>query len=614
MKRFAALYAALDASTATLDKVAALRRYFAEAAPEDAAWAAYFLAGGRPRQAVPTAVLRALACEVARIEDWLFEECYQAVGDLAETIAHVLPPPRRASAAGLAESVERLLALRGLAPAEQAARLREWWDELDTAERFLLIKLVGGGFRVGVSKLLVQRALAEQAGLDPKLVAQRMMGYTDAKRAPDAARYAALLAPAESGAARAGGEPYPFFLAHQIEGTAEDFAVRLGDPAQWLVEWKYDGIRAQLVKRAGRVWLWSRGEELVTERYPEVEAAARGLPDGTVLDGELLVWREGAPAPGGGVRAEGTGPDEGARTACQSAGAGAGEGTDDAPDPGADDPRGGPAPFALLQQRIGRKTLTRKLLAELPVRFLAYDLLEWQGADLRGEPQRVRRAALESALAGTPIGVSPAVEAASWSELAALRERSRERGVEGFMLKHREAAYGSGRTKADGTWWKWKIDPMSVDCVLVYAQRGHGRRASLYTDYSFAVWSRTPRDAAEAEAVLEAIAARRPAEPGALQLVPFAKAYSGLTDAEFHQVDRVIRATTLEKFGPVRSVRPSLVFELGFEGINRSPRHKSGIAVRFPRMLRLRPDKPLHEADTLQTLEDLLGLPARAAG
>lgn len=595
MKRFAALYGALDASTSTLDKVAALRRYFGEAAPEDAAWAAYFLAGGRPRQAVPTAVLRALACEVAGIDDWLFEECYQAVGDLAETIAHVLPPPRRAGAAGLAESVDRLLALRGLAPAEQAARLRDWWDELDTAERFLLVKLVGGGFRVGVSKLLVQRALAEQAGIDPKLVAQRMMGYTDARRAPDAARYAALLAPTEAGAARSGGEPYPFFLAHQIEGGVEDFAVRLGEPGQWLVEWKYDGIRAQLVKRAGRAWLWSRGEELVTERYPEVEADARGLPDGTVLDGELLVWRDGAPperdAARGGEGREGR------------------EGGDDL----FVGPRGGPAPFALLQQRIGRKTLTRKLLAELPVRLLAYDLLEWQGADLRAEPQRVRRAALEAALAGTPFPVSPLVEAGSWAGLAALRERSRERGVEGFMLKHREAAYGSGRTKAGGTWWKWKIDPMSVDCVLVYAQRGHGRRASLYTDYSFAVWSRPPRDAAEAQAVVDAIADHRPPEPGALQLVPFAKAYSGLTDEEFHVVDRAIRASTIEKFGPVRSVRPSLVFELGFEGINRSARHRSGIAVRFPRMLRMRPDKPLHEADTLQTLEGLLALASTAS-
>lgn len=562
MKRFARLYAELDAGTGTTGKVAALKRYFAEAAPADAAWAAYFLAGGRPRQVVPTALLRQLACESAGIPDWLFEECYQAVGDLAETIAHVLPPPTRETTLGLADWVEqRLLAIRGVAPAEQAAAVRAWWDELEDAERFLLVKLIGGGFRVGVSKLLVQRALAEAHGLDAKLVAQRMMGYTDAKRAPDAARYAALLAPPEAGAARSGGEPYPFFLAHQVEGGVHDFEARLGSPSDWLVEWKYDGIRAQIVKRAGQVWIWSRGEELVTERFPEVEAEAHALPDGSVLDGELLVWKDGRVAP-----------------------------------------------FALLQQRIGRKTLGKKLLADVPVRFMAYDILEWAGVDLRGEPQRLRRERLEAALAEAPLLLSPLVEGASWTALAEARAGSRALGVEGLMLKHAAAAYGTGRTKQDGTWWKWKIDPMSVDAVLVYAQRGHGRRASLYTDYSFAVWNRPPRDAAEAEGVVEAIAARRPAEPGALQLVPFAKAYSGLTDAEFGRIDRVIRASTIEKFGPVRSLKPSLVFELGFEGIQRSPRHKSGIAVRFPRMLRIRDDKPLHEADTLQSLEALLAV------
>ena len=558
MNRFAALYAELDASTATLDKLAALRRYFADAAPDDAAWAAYFLAGGKPRQVLPTATLRTLACEVAGIDDWLFEECYQAVGDLAETVAHMLPPPRHESDLGLAAWVARLQALRGAEPEAQAEALRAMWDELDTPGRFLLGKLIGGGFRVGVSRLLVQRALAELAGLDAKLVAQRMMGYTDAKRAPTAAAYAALTAPAGEGGAR-GGEPYPFFLAHAVEVGVEAFDARLGPPTDWLAEWKYDGIRAQLVRRGGGVWLWSRGEELVTERYPEVEALAAGLPDGTVLDGELLVW-------------------DGER----------------------------PAPFAKLQQRIGRKSVTKKLLAELPVRFLAYDLLEQRGRDLRDQPQHARRAALERLLEGGPFAVSPRVEAADWPALAALRASSRERGVEGLMLKQQGARYGSGRSKAGGLWWKWKIEPMTIDAVLVYAQRGHGRRASLYTDYSFAVWSRAPSDAAEAQAVVEAIAARRPPAPGAPQLVPFAKAYSGLTDAEFAEVDRVIRASTVDKFGPVRSVAPRLVFELGFEGLAASPRHKSGIAVRFPRMLRLRPDKPLHEADTLAGLEALL--------
>jgi DNA ligase-1 len=560
MKRFAALYAALDASTATLDKVAALRQYFLQADAADAAWAVYFLAGGKPRQTVPTALLRATAVRESGLPDWLFEESYQAVGDLAETIAHVLPPAENPSELGLAEWIEqRLLPLRGRPPQAQADALAAWWRELDSPGRFLLTKLIGGGFRVGVSRLLVQRALAEAFGLDAKVVAQRMMGYTDARAQPSAARFKALHAAEACGDA---GQPYPFFLAHAwTEGEAV-LAERLGDLAGWLVEWKYDGIRAQLLRREGQCWIWSRGEELITDRFPEVVALASDLPEGTVLDGEILVWRDGVPAP-----------------------------------------------FQLLQQRIGRKNLTKKLLADAPVSFIAYDLLEWQGEDRRAQPLQARRAQLEALCRPTGLPLSPRVQAGSWAELAVLRQQSRARGVEGFMLKALGSAYGSGRTKAEGTWWKWKIDPLSVDCVLIYAQAGHGRRASVYTDYTFAVWNRPPADAAEAAAVVEAIARREPAQAGALQLVPFAKAYSGLSDAEFARVDRVIRATTLERFGPVRSVRPTLVFELGFEGVNRSSRHKSGIAVRFPRMLRIRHDKPLHQADSLAQLQVLLDAP-----
>lgn len=569
MRAFAALFAGLDASTSTAHKVDAMQRYFALAPAADAAWAAYFLAGGKPRQTVPSAVLVAAACDAAGIDAWLFDACYQAVGDLAETIAHVLPlrddHPASPDDTGLAQWIEqRLLPLRGEPPASQAQALQRWWRQLDHAQVFLLVKLIGGAFRVGVSKLLVQRALAQAAGIDAKLVAQRMMGYTDARTPPTAARYAALLAAPASARAADGGQPYPFFLAHQLDLAPDAFDIELGPSAEWLVEWKYDGIRAQAVKRAGHVWLWSRGEELVTESFPDAVQPLAALPDGSVLDGELLVWPAGATQP---------------------------------------------APFALLQRRLNRKVLGAKLLAEAPVRYVAYDLLEDGGADLRALPQAERRARLEARLQGTAVGLSPLVQAADWPAYAALRAQSRERGVEGFMLKHRAAGYGSGRTKADGTWWKWKIDPMSADGVLVYAQAGHGRRASVYTDYTFAVWSRTPADASEAQAVVEAIARREPladAAAGGLALVPFAKAYSGLTDEEFRRIDRVIRATTIEKFGPVRSVRPTLVFELGFEGIQRSTRHKSGIAVRFPRMLRIRDDKPLHEADTLATLQALI--------
>ncbi|MFL6661788.1 MAG: ATP-dependent DNA ligase [Rhizobacter sp.] len=611
MKRFSRLFAELDQSTSTRAKVEALKRYFAEAAPRDAAWAVYFLAGGKPRQVVPNNVLWAMACRRAGIDDWLFDACYQAVGDFAETVAHVLPAPLHESDLGLADWLEeRLLPLRGTAPAEQGERIAAYWDELDSAGRFLLNKLIGGSFRVGVSKLLVQRALAEGAGIDAKLVAQRMMGYTDGRGLPSAERFAELTSSGEAGP-RDIGQPYPFFLAHPLDLPHTEFESRLAAPSDWIVEWKYDGIRAQVVKRAGQVWIWSRGEELVTERFPEIVALAQALPNGTVLDGEVVVWKDGRVAP-----------------------------------------------FSLLQQRIGRKLLTKKVLAEAPVGFIAYDLLEWGGVDLRERPQHERREMLEAALGdgarerqragesggesasavgdprglgsagpgavvpsanGTPwsgdearLRLSPIETRPDWASLAELRLESRSRGVEGFMLKHRQARYGTGRRKQDdlaaGTWWKWKIEPFSVDCVLVYAQAGHGRRASVYTDYTFAVWSRAPADRAEADAVIEAIARREPPDPEALQLVPFAKAYSGLTDDEFRQVDRVIRRSTLEKFGPVRSVRPTLVFELGFEGINRSSRHRSGIAVRFPRMLRMRPDKPLHEVDTLQSLEALLAL------
>ncbi len=604
MRRFAALYQALDTSTATSDKLAALRAYLASAPAEDAAWAVYVLAGGKPRQAVPTGVMRALACQLAGIDDWLFDECYQAVGDLAETIAHVLPPPSRHSDHGLAHWIEqRLLPLRETTPEAQAQALAACWDELVPAQRFLLVKLIGGGFRVGVSRLLVQRALAEHAGVDAKRVAQRMMGYTDKSRRPSAAAFALLVAPDPVGVPRSDdaalgaeavaggaagvaapslppdGQPFPFFLAHPLDLPVTDFDARLGPPSDWLVEWKYDGIRAQLVRQGGQTWVWSRGEELMSDRFPELLALSRDWPDGTVVDGEVLVWKDERPAP-----------------------------------------------FTLLQQRIGRKTLTKKVLAEAPVDFIAYDLLAERGRDLRERPQAARRAALEdfathcaaptdlvqaaAGQGGLGLKVSPAVVASSWAALAELRAESRGRGVEGFMLKHREARYGQGRRKqeglAAGTWWKWKIAPLTVDAVLIYAQAGHGRRASVYTDYTFAVWNRPPADASEAQAVVDAIAARRPAEPGALQLVPFAKAYSGLSDAEFAEVDKVIRNHTLEKFGPVRSVRPTLVFELGFEGINRSPRHKSGIAVRFPRMLRIRHDKPLWEADSLASLEALM--------
>ena len=541
MKEFAALFSALDSTTSTKKKTDALLTYFRRAQPADAAWALYFLAGGKPRQTVPTALLRTAAREMAGIPEWLFDESYDVVGDLAETIAHVLPPARETIELPLHAWIEeRLIALRGQAPEAISAALKSYWSELDAPSRFLLTKLIGGSFRVGVARNLVLRALAEASGLDAKLLAQRLMGYTDKHHAPDAARYALLVDPAHQPQAES-GQPYPFFLAHPLQAPVES----LGDRNDWQVEWKWDGIRAQFIRRGAQAWLWSRGEDLLNGRFPELDAMHALLPDHTVLDGEIVVWRDGRVQP-----------------------------------------------FADLQKRIGRKAVTKKILADLPVAFLAYDLLEAGGVDIRAEPQSRRRERLEAIVAEAargasgPLQISPLVDAPDWAALAALRTESRARGVEGFMLKQREGRYGAGRTKDVGTWWKWKIDPYSVDAVLIYAQSGHGRRANLYTDLTFGVWDGEAGD-----------------EANPRRLVPFAKAYSGLTDDEMRQVDQRIRQTTTEKFGPVRSVTPTLVVELGFEGIQASPRHKSGIAVRFPRMLRLRWDKPVEEADTLRSLQ-----------
>lgn len=546
MKAFADLYHRLDSSTSNNAKLTALVDYFRLAGDADAAWAVYFLGGGRPRQLVPTKLLRELAIQTSQLPPWLFEECYQAVGDLAETLSLLLPESEYESAAGLASWVEdNLLPLRGAPPGDMLARLLLLLQQLDRRSQLVCIKLITGSFRVGVSKLLVTRALAEIADIDPKRVAQRLVGYTDIAARPTAASFQRLIAGGSNTEADEGdiGQPYPFFLAHPLQIPVEEFAPRLGSPRDWQIEWKWDGIRAQLVKRKGQLWIWSRGEELVTDRFPELAALASHIPDGTVIDGEIVGWKAGA---------------------LQS--------------------------FATLQQRIGRKTLNARLLEQAPVALLAYDLLEWQGEDWRPRPQYLRRVQLEQLVlqcAQPQMQVSALLEGEDWQHLERQRSLSRSLGVEGMMLKGQQAQYGVGRTKDVGVWWKWKVDPYTVDAVLVYAQRGHGRRASLYTDFTFAVWD-------------------APIDVAGRKLVTFAKAYSGLTDEEMRKVDAIVRRTTVETFGPVRTVAPTMVFELGFEGIALSARHKSGIAVRFPRMLRWRQDKPPAEADTLETLRALL--------
>lgn len=528
MKAFADLYAALDETTKTTDKVAAMARYFASAAPADAAWAVYFLSGRKPRQAVPSKRLRLWARELAGVSEWLFDESYHHVGDVAETIALLLPPAAAASDRPLADWVENhLLPLRTAEEERQKADVLAAWAALDARQRFVWNKLITGEFRVGVSQLLVVRALAQVSGLPADVIAHRLMG----KWEPTPHFYAGLVAP-DAGDADV-SRPYPFFLAHPLEGPPD----ALGPIGAWQAEWKWDGIRSQVVRRGGRSFVWSRGEELVTDRYPELVGLADALPDGTVLDGEILPWRDNQVLP-----------------------------------------------FGELQKRIGRKTLSKKLLEDVPAALMAYDLIEEGGADLREKPLSERRERLE-ALADRvhhpALILSPRLALDSWDALAEERRASRARGVEGMMLKRRSAPYRVGRVRGD--WWKWKVEPFAVDAVLMYAQGGHGKRSGLFTDYTFGVWD-------------------------AGKLVPFAKAYSGLTDAEIRKVDAFVRANTVEKFGPVRTVKPELVFELGFEGIQTSSRHKSGVAVRFPRMLRWRTDKSPADADTLDRVKALLNV------
>ena len=533
MKRFAALYRELGESTATLDKRAALMRYFADAPPADAVWGLWLLSGGKLARIANTRELRDWIVAETGQPDWLVDDSYDHVGDLGETLALLLDDPAGGiDDTPLAEWIERrLLPVAGGDPQVRREVVTTAWRTLDFDQRLLFNKLLTGALRVGVSQRLVQQALAEASGLDIARIAQRMLGAWS----PTPGFLRDLLSNDELPGDRA--QPYPFFLASPLElGEAGDIGATLGDIDDWLLEWKWDGIRLQLIRRQGEIALWSRGEERLDGRFPEIETAAASLPRSCVLDGELLGWREGADAP---------------------------------------------LPFTALQTRIQRRKPGPKTLANTPVRVQAYDLLELDGEDWRARPLQERRRALEALLAehaDPRIVVSPLIEATDWPAAAALRTSAREREVEGLMLKRRSSPYQSGRRRGD--WWKWKIDPLTIDAVLVYAQSGHGRRSTLFTDYTFALWD---GDA----------------------LVPVAKAYSGLDDKEILALDRWIRANTLERFGPVRSVNAQHVFELGFEAVNRSARHKSGIAVRFPRILRWRHDKTPADADRLETLKAL---------
>ena len=561
MKRFSDLYWKLDGTTSTNQKIEALKEYFVSAPPEDAACGLRVLCGAKQLRAVSTRLLRAWAAEFAELPLWLVEESYVHVGDLAETLALILPDQPTDESGNQNHSTEPLSlsrcfeetirGLKGKPDSHKRQVVEETWKRLTPRERIVWHKLLTGGCRVGVSRTLVARALAEMSGLEPAVLAERMMAAT-IETAED---FQSLISPKPTSADSL--RPYPFFLASPISCEPQE----LGSTADWQAEWKWDGMRAQVVRRSAGISIWSRGEERMNDAFPEIVEAAESLPDGTVLDGELL-----AAHPNNLL------------------------------------------PFSMLSRRASRKRAGKKIRTEIPAVFVAYDLLETQGKDIRSEPLSLRRRKLltivpsafqeKPASSGGPVKLhhnpatssdirmfhSPLVDGHSWDELTLARQQARQRGVEGLILKRIASNYAHGRPRGD--WWKWKVEPLEIDAVLHYAQAGHGRRAGLHTDYTLGVWDGD-------------------------QLVTVAKAYSGLSDKELIEIDKIIRSTTIERHGPVRVVQPTLVFQLAFENVSRSTRHKSGIAVRFPRIARWRRDKLPHEAATLSDLKLLL---AQATG
>ncbi|MBN9386089.1 MAG: ATP-dependent DNA ligase [Chitinophagaceae bacterium] len=563
MRLFAELVVLLGTSTKTNDKLEALTNYFSGAVDKDKVWVIALFSGRRPKRTVNSTQLTLWSLEVTGLPAWLYEESYHTVGDLAETIALLLPDQQDPVWSGLTD-VERaeedgslsyyLKRLTEIGKEEEPIKkdfIIQCWAHMNKDERFVFNKLITGGFRIGVSQKMIVNALGRTTATSPSVIAHRISGSWD----PAVISFSNLLS--EEDAASNVSRPYPFYLAYALE----DEPSALGNPDDWQAEWKWDGIRGEVIKRQGQLFVWSRGEELMTERLPEYQAFSNDLPDGTVLDGEIIGIQ-----PAAGTSSSNQPVSPGNFTVL---------------------------PFAALQTRIGRKNVTKKQLTEAPVGFIAYDLLEYEGVDWREKPLRERRAQLEQIVGNIHhplMHISPIVKFNTWDELTGARQTSRDRGSEGIMLKKKDSPYQVGRKRGD--WWKWKIDPLVIDAVMVYAQKGHGRRSNLYTDYTFAV-----RD-----------------ESNDNKLVTFTKAYSGLTDKELAEVDTFVKRNSLEKFGPVRTVRPELVFEIAFEGIAASSRHKSGVALRFPRINRWRKDKKSDEINTLEDLKKILQRHGKGGG
>ena len=537
MKEFATLITKLGTSTKTNEKLDALSHYFSTANDADKVWVIALFSGRRPKRMLSSAFLSLWCMEVANLPAWLFEECYHTVGDLGETIALLLPETNTngENDKSLSYFIESFIRMEKADEAVKKDFVISSWMMMNKDERFVFNKLLTGNFRIGVSQKMIVNALAKTIQLEPSVIAHRISGNWD----PSTTAFDELLS--EQATSTDFSKPYPFYLAYAIDSDVSE----LGPENEWQAEWKWDGIRGQLIKRNTEIFVWSRGEELMTDKFPEYHLLKELLPEGIVLDGEILPYTLKASPVGGGLV-------------------------------------GAPLPFALLQTRIGRKNVTKKHLQDAPIAFFAYDILEFEGEDIREWPLEKRRSLLENIVTKLDHPVlllSPVINFSSWEQLAAIRESSRDMGSEGIMLKRSSSTYQVGRKVGD--WWKWKIDPLVIDAVMIYAQKGHGRRSNLYTDYTFAV-----KDGDK--------------------LVSFAKAYSGLTDKEFAEVDSFVKKNSLEKFGPVRTVKPELVFEIAFEGIAASNRHKSGVALRFPRINRWRKDKKPEEVNTLDDLKKML--------
>ena len=525
MKTFATLINALDSTNKTNLKLEALLHFLAEAEDGDKLWLLALFTGKRPKRNVNTALMRQWAMEIAHIPEWLFLESYSSVGDLRETISLILPPPERYSERSLSEWMQSILSLSTATEEEKKTFVTEAWRTLPHTERFIFNKLLGGSFRLGVSSQTLINALSRYYHMDASAVSHSIMGDWNMGEVT----FDELVQGAYTDTQLS--KPYPFCLAYPLEKAPEE----MGMPADWQIEYKWDGIRGQLIKREGEVFIWSRGEELVTDQFPEIRSALLQWTDNIVLDGELLAFKDGQVLN-----------------------------------------------FSELQKRLNRKNISAKMLQDIPVVCFVYDILELEGKDLRALPMKERRALLEQLFAHNPAGqlmLCSVIDTPDWEHIKKIRAQARAVNSEGLMLKHKDSPYHTGRKKGD--WWKWKIDPYTIDAVLIYAQKGSGRRSAFYTDYTFAVKKGD-------------------------ELVSIAKAYSGLTDKEIQEVNRYINQHAIEKFGPVRTVKPELVFEIAFEGIGFSNRHKSGVALRFPRIARWRKDKTVAEIDDIEEIKKMI--------